>query len=295
MDDSATTPPGKGNTTMSADLKEKILNELIDELEHDKLVLPSLPEVALKVRDTVEDENAGTKDIAKVIATDAALSARLIQVANSPLLRGAKHIDSVDMAVTRMGRTIVKNCVNSLIVQQMFQPTTEVTDKLFREFWEHSTEVAAISQALAGFARQKPDQAMLAGLVHDIGALPIIKRAEDVPELLDNEAMLREIILEIHTRIGTALLTKWDFPAEIIAVAREHEDLKRDKSGAPDLVDVVIAANLQSYFGKNHPHAKVSWSTVPAFAHLGLDTEVSVIDMEDTGESIKEMQAALRS
>ena len=279
---------------MSADLKEKILAELIDELEHDKLVLPSLPEVALKVRDTIDDENASAKDVAKIISTDAALSARLIQVSNSPLLRGTKQIDSVDMAVARMGSTMVKNCVNSIIVQQMFQPTTEVTDKLFREFWEHSTEVAAISQALATFARQKPDQAMLAGLVHDIGALPIIKRAEDVPELLDDEAALRELIAQLHTRIGTALLSKWDFPAEIIAVAREHEDLQRDHGGAPDLVDVVMAANLQSYFGKDHPHAQVPWSEVPAFARLGLDTEISVIDMEDTGESIKEMQAALR-
>jgi putative nucleotidyltransferase with HDIG domain len=278
-----------------SELKEKILNDLITELETDKLVLPSLPEVALKVRDTVDDENASAKDVAKVIATDAALSARLIQVSNSPLLRGASHIDSVDMAVARMGNTMVKNCVNSIIVQQMFQPTTEVTDKLFREFWEHSTAVASISQALATFARQKPDQAMLAGLVHDIGALPIIKRAEDIPELLDDEAMLREIIFQLHTRIGEALLRKWDFPAEIIAAAAEHEDIKRDPGGKPDLVDVVIAANLQSYFGSGHPLGSIPWGEVPAFARLGLDTEVSVIDMQDSGESIKDMQAALRS
>lgn len=280
---------------MSAELKEKILNDLIDELEKGTLVLPSLPEVALKVRDTVDDANASTKELAKVIGTDAGLSARLIQISNSPLLRGTKKIESVDMAVARMGRIMVKNCINSIIVQQMFQPTTEITDKLFREFWEHSTEVAAISQALASFAQQKPDQAMLAGLVHDIGALPIIKRAEDVRELLKNEALLREVIASLHTRIGTALLTKWDFPVEIIAVAREHEDIKRNKSGAADLVDVVIAANLQSYFGKKHPHANVPWSEVPAFARLGIDTEISVIDMEETGASIKEMQAALRN
>lgn len=279
---------------MSADLKATILNHLTDELEHDKLVLPSLPEVALRVRDTVDDENASAKDVAKIIGTDAALSARLIQVSNSPLLRGTKQIDSVDMAVARMGSSVVKSCVNSIIVQQMFQPTTEVTDKLFREFWEHSTAVAAMSQALAGFARQKSDQAMLAGLVHDIGGLPVIKYAEDVPELMDNETVLREIIGELHTRIGEALLTKWGFPAEIIAAAREHEDLKRDSGGAPDLVDVVMVANLQSYFGKDHAHANVPWNAVPAFARLGLDTDVSIIDMEDTAESVKEMQAALR-
>lgn len=278
---------------MSSELKNRILAELIEELENDKLVLPSLPEVALKVRDTLDDENANTKAVAQVISTDAALSAKLIQVANSPLLRGTKHIDSVDMAVTRMGNTTVRNTVNSLIVQQIFQPTTDVTDKLFRDFWAHSTEVAAISQALAGMARLKPDQAMFAGLVHDIGALPIIKYAEDIPELLENPEVLEEIIHELHTTIGIALLSKWEFPQEIINVAAKHEDLSRDPGGAPDLVDVVIAANMQSYFGKEHPHSKVDWSEVPAFARLGLDTEVSVIDMDDTGESIKEVQASL--
>lgn len=278
---------------MSSELKNRILAELIDELENDKLVLPSLPEVALKVRDTLDDENANTKAVAQVISTDAALSAKLIQVANSPLLRGSSHIDSVDMAVTRMGNTTVRNTVNSLIVQQIFQPTTDVTDKLFRDFWQHSTEVAAISQALAGMAKVKPDQAMFAGLVHDIGALPIIKYAEDIPELLENPSVLNEIIRELHTTIGIALLSKWEFPQEIINVAAKHEDLSRDPGGKPDLVDVVIAANLQSYFGKDHPHSKVAWSEVPAFARLGLDTEVSVIDMDEAGEAIKEVQASL--
>lgn len=279
---------------MSSELKNRILTELIDELENDKLVLPSLPEVALKVRDTLDDENANTKAVAQVISTDAALSAKLIQVANSPLLRGTKHIDSVDMAVTRMGNTTVKNTVNSLIVQQIFQPTTDVTDKLFRTFWEHNTEVAAISQALAGMVRLKADQAMFAGLVHDIGALPIIKYAEDIPELLENPTVLGEIIHELHTTIGIALLSKWEFPQDIINVAAKHEDLSHTHEGPADMVDVVIVANLQSYIGKEHPLATVAWNEVPAFEKLGLDTEVSVIDMEGTGEIIREVQDALR-
>ncbi len=279
---------------MSTELKNKLLVELIDDLENDRLVLPSLPEVALKVRDALDDENANSRDVAKVIASDAALSARLIAVANSPMLRGNKQIDSVDMAVTRMGNSLVRNTVNSLIVQQIFQPTTEVTDRLFHRFWEHSTEVAAISQALASFVKIKPDQAMLAGLVHDIGALPIIKYAEDMPELLENEGVLEELIAELHTTVGTALLSKWEFPQEIINVAAKHEDLQRTHDETADLVDVVSVANLQSYFGKEHPHASADWSAVPAFAKLGLDTEVSIVDMEDTGEAIREVADALR-
>lgn len=274
-------------------LEEQIVHDLLDELNNDKLVLPTLPEVALKVRDTIEDENATAAKIAEVIKTDPALTARLIQVANSPLVRGSREIESVDMAVTRMGNNMVKNVVTSLIVQQMFQPTTEVSDKKFREFWEHSAQVAAISHALAAFARLKPDQALLAGLVHDIGALPIIKHAEDMPELLENEELLDKIISRTHAIVGKAMLAKWQFPEALVAVPADHEKLAREHDGPADYVDVVMVANLQSYVDQDHPLAAIPWSEVPAFAKLGLDTEVSVIDMEDNGEPIREIHNAL--
>jgi len=274
-------------------LEDNILSDLMEELEAGKLVLPSLPEVALKVRDTIEDDDVNTSKIAKVLITDPGLTARVIQVANSPLVRGTKEIDSVETAITRMGNSMVKNVVNGLIVQQMFQPTTEVSDQKFRQFWVHSTQVAAICHALASFARLKPDQALLAGLMHDIGSLPIIKRAEDVPELLADVAMLDRIIMQAHTKIGEAMLKKWQLPAELIEVAAEHEHLLRDTGGPADYVDIVIASNLQSYIGENHPHAEVDLTIVPALSKLGLTAEVSVVDMEDTGESIKEVQDAL--
>jgi len=278
---------------MSQDLEDKVVKELLDELESEQMVLPSLPEVALKVRDVLESDDVSTTELASVISTDAALTARLIQVANSPLMRSQRKIDSIDTAVTRMGNNMVKNVVNGLIVKQIFQPTTEISDKKFREFWQHSTEVAAISHALAGLVRLKPDQAMLAGLIHDIGALPIIKHAEDIPQLLDDEALLDNIIARAHTQIGKAMLSKWEFPEELIAVAEQHEDLQRNHEGAADYVDLIVVANLQSYIGTEHRLAAAAFSEVPAFAKLGLDAEVSVVDMEDKGDSIKDVQAAL--
>lgn len=281
---------------MNAILEQKLIDELLEEVASDKLVLPSLPEIALKVRDAVEDPNATTASLAKVITMDAALTARLVQIANSPLVRGSRQIDSVEVAITRMGNTLVKNVVNSLIVQQIFQPTTDMSDKKMRQFWQHSSQVAAICHALATFARLKPDQALLAGLVHDIGALPIIKRAEDIPELLDNEAMLNNIIRQSHTQIGKAMLDKWGFPAEIAEAAAEHENLSRNHDGPADYSDLVTVANLQSYVGEEeHYLAAVEWGTVPAFAKLGLDTEVAVVDMEEKGDEIREVQKALLS
>ena len=278
---------------MNASLEQRLIDELLNEVATDKMVLPSLPEIALKVRDAMEDPEVTSAKLAKVITMDAGLTARLIQIANSPLVRGSREIDSVETAIVRMGNTMVKNVVNSLIVQQIFQPTTELSDKKMRLFWQHSSQVAAICHAMAAFARLKPDQALLAGLVHDIGALPIIKRAEDIPELVDNEELLNNIIRHVHPQIGKAMLTKWEFPPSIVEAAAEHENLARAHDGPADYADLVTVANLQSYVGEDHYLASAEWAMIPAFAKLGLDTDVSVIDMEEKREEIKEVQNAL--
>jgi len=269
------------------ELEEKLLDKLFSDLENDKLVLPTLPEVALRVRETLEDENAGMGDVAKVITSDAALSARLIQVANSPLLRAARAIESVEAAVTRMGGDMTRNLVTSIAMEQMFQATSDATDKRLRALWEHSTQVAAMSHALATqFTKLKGDQALLAGLVHDIGALPILTMAEDVPELLNNEELLDNVIAKAHPSVGEAILKKWNFSEEIIAAAAEHEDITRDHAGDADYADVIIVANMESYIGTNHPHASVDLSTIPAFAKLGLEpAEIEVVDVEAVQET----------
>jgi len=279
---------------MDAAAEEKFLDQLLEDLENDKLVLPTLPEVALKVRDTLEDEDSSLMDVAKIITSDAALSARMIQVSNSPLLRASNPIESVEAAVTRMGSNMIRNLVTSMVMEQMFQATSDVTDKRLRKIWEHSTEVAAISHALASqFTKLQPDQAMLAGLVHDIGALPILSRAEEYPDLLEDEASLDRIINEVHTTIGAEILKKWNFPEELIAVASDHEDLNYDSKNGPDYVDVVIVANLQSLIDTKHRHTQVDWSAVPAFEKLGLQPDISVVDMDETNANIEAARAAL--
>lgn len=266
--------------------EEKLLEQLCNDLEKDKLVLPTLPEVALRVCETLEDESFGMSDVARVITSDAALSARLIQVANSPLLRAARTIESVEAAVTRIGADMTRNLVTSIAMEQMFQATSDATDKRLRYLWEHSTQVAALSHALAAqFTKLKPDQALLAGLVHDIGALPIITMAEDMPELLADTNSLDNIIQKAHTAIGEAILHKWNFSPDLIAVAAEHEDIHREHAGTADYVDVVIVANLESYLDSCHPHANIDLSTVPAFGKLGLEPEINILDVEGVAET----------
>lgn len=86
---------------------------------------------------------------------------------------------------------------------------------------------------------------MLAGLVHDIGALPLYLYADRYHSRLD-QTTLEELIRKFSAPIGTRLLRSWNFPDELIEVVAEHEDLQRiSNSNLPDYVDVVTMANLQ--------------------------------------------------
>ncbi len=277
-----------------SEITKAFLDEVISDLGHNRLVLPTLPEVALRVREVAENEDASIVDLAKVITTDAALSARIIQVANSPLMRASRAIESVDAAVSRLGMKLVRDLATSMVMEQMFQATSDLTDRKMREVWEHHTQVAAIAHVLAAqFTKLQPEQAMLAGLVHDIGTLPILTKAEEHPEVLEDEAVFNKVLFELHTRVGAAILTAWNFPEELVRVAAEHEDIYRNSPDI-DYVDVVIVANLQSYVGTDHPHAHADWSKIPAFTKLGLNPEVAVIEMEETAEDIREAERLLR-
>lgn len=272
---------------------EEFYSQLLNDIQSNQLILPTLPEVALKVRDTVESDDVTARQVAEVIGTDAALSARLIQVANSPLYRGNKPIEDIQKAVARLGFTTTRDIVTGLVMQQMFQATSEVTDSRLRSIWEHSTQVASISQVLCSqFTKLKKDLAMLAGLVHDIGVLPILVAAEDMPELLEDEAALDNIIKELHPRLGKMILESWHFLPEISAVAAEHEDLSRNSGDAVDYVDLVQIANLQSYIGTDNPLANVDLDSVPACVKLGLGGDVNVVDM-DGFEDLDEIRKSI--
>ena len=274
--------------------RERFLAGIINDIEHNRLALPTLPEVALRVRDAVEDENATAQQIAGIVATDAALSARLLRVVNSPLYRGRTPVDNLQTAVSRLGNQRVRDLVTSLVMRQIFQATTDVLDQRLRRLWAHSVQVAAISRALAQqLTSLSPDLAMLGGLIHDIGALPILVRAEDTPELLEDETALDETVAQLHSRVGGAILEAWGFPPALIAVAAEHEDLLRQPGSDPDCVDLVMVANLQCYVGTEHPHGKIDWSKVSAFDRLGIQPDVSIVELGSNEADVQALESLL--
>ncbi|ROR32113.1 HDOD domain-containing protein [Inmirania thermothiophila] len=262
------------------------IERIREDLEADRLVLPTLPEVALRVREVVDDPDADADAIAEAVAQDGALAARLVQVANSPLYRAARPIEDLHTAVTRLGLGVVRNLVTSFAMRQIFQPTTEAVDEALRALWAHGVEVAAISAALAkarpGF---RSDEALLAGLVHDIGKLPVLALAELEPDLGGDPVLLAEVLSTTHAELGRAILEAWDFPEALVKVAAEHDDLER-KATEADYVDIVQVANLQAYLGTDHPWGRLDWSGIGAFDRLGIDTTVEEVDIGADPEQV---------
>ena len=275
-------------------LAEKVQQELIQAIENDELVLPTLPEVALKVREAAEDPNVGIADLAKVIGNDAALTARIIKVVNSPLLRTSKEITDLQMAVGRLGINYTANLATGLAMEQMFQATSDVVDKKMREVWNKSTEIAGICHVLCKhYTRLLPDQATLAGLVSQIGILPILTYAEEHSELLADSISLNHVIEAIHPIIGDKILRTWDFPEPIACIPSQFLDFQRN-SAKVDYVDIVQVAMLQSYLGSEHPYTKLDWSTIPAFAKLGLDPNVDMKEDEDLSDAMEAAMSMLQ-
>ncbi|WP_375739783.1 HDOD domain-containing protein [Pseudomonas boanensis] len=275
-------------------LADKVQQELIQAIDDDALVLPTLPEVALKVREAAEDPDASIQGLTKVIGNDAALTARIIKVVNSPLLRTNKEITDLQMAISRLGINYTCNLATGLAMEQMFQATSDVVDRKMREVWNKSTEIAGICHALCRhYTRLMPDQATLAGLVHQIGVLPILTYAEEHGELLADSISLNHVIERIHPIIGDRILRAWEFPDPIAAVPSQYVDFTRNSVRA-DYTDIVQVATLQSYLGSGHPCTELDWGAIPAFAKLGIDPNVDIQADEDLSAAMEAAMSMLQ-
>jgi HD-like signal output (HDOD) protein len=263
--------------------------QLRADIAANRIQLPTLPEVALRVREAVESENTNAAAVAGIVTQDPALTARLLQVANSPLYRAQKPIDNVQMAITRMGVKLVKNLVVSLAMKQIFQATSDALDKAFRELWNDSLEIAAIARVLSyNVDGLEPEQAMLAGLIHNIGALPILTKLEHDMGFDTDRKMMNRLLHELAPELGCEILHAWQFAEELQDVPRDCLDLERSPA-KPDYADLVLVARLQHLVtvGKADERTDMpQWENYSAFDRIGLQTEITVMEMEGSNDQI---------
>lgn len=271
---------------------DDFLEELKTAVETDALILPTLPEIALKIRDVVDSEDSTAQQIAETLTQDASLSARLIQFANSPLYRSRQPIDDLQMAVTSLGTRVVRDVVISLAMKQLYQATTDVLDEQFRNIWKTAVDVAAICRIMATVAPGvNSEQALLTGLIHNIGALPILIMTAENESYQDADE-LRKLIYELQGRVGEIILKNWNFPDHMIEVVRECHNFKYEQADDMAPVYLVQVALLQGGYIPDE-YAPEDWSTVPAFLRLGMNTEVDEVYIETHRDDIETAKQSL--
>jgi HD-like signal output (HDOD) protein len=172
-------------------------------------------------------------------------------------------------------------------MKQIFQATSDIMDQQLHAAWEQSVHTAAFSRALS---KQVPhlqaEQAMLAGLIHNIGCLPVIAMAENYPELIEDEAKLKQIIDSVSPIIGQSILKEWGFPDNMCHIPKNYQNLKYNGGSEADYVDLVIVARLQT-LTPDHEHAQANWSQIPSFRKIGIEPEVEIINIEGMAEEIE--------
>ena len=283
----------------------EFVQSLSEELSKGTVKLPSLPDIALKIKNILEDPDVSAKQVAKVVSTEATFTARLLKVANSAALNSSgTTIKDIPTAITRMGFKMAHSIAVAIAMDQVLNAhSMGKLDKYFKELWLHSLHVAAFSCVIAKKRTKiKPDEALIAGLLHDVGKIYLLARMESYPELTEDAQTFEAVIAEWHTGVGAAILEAWRFSDELVLVADEHETLDRvptnDQGGTSfeaDLTDVVLVANQFSHAIEQGNEMNPEWAQIKSFERLKLDDELIHEIMVQSKEEIDSIVNALQS
>ncbi len=228
----------------------QFVQQLAAKLGQEELNLPAFPDVVGRLQAALTDSNSCVKDIVGVISSDPVLSARLLGMANSAALNPTgRSINNINAAVTRLGFTLVRGTAAAYAIGQMRRAKElEPIHSELESVWRASNEVAAICYVVAkrAFGRQ-PDEAMLAGLLHQIGRLYIITHALTIDPSLRADSDFQEVLNGWQAQIGGAILAEWGLPERIgEAVAQQDDLLNDDGENLQPLAKLLSAAKLRN-------------------------------------------------
>lgn len=230
---------------MSAQEQAQFLNQLAADLNSKDVRLPSFPDVVINIRSALEDASCTAEHLADVVRTDAVLVARLLMKANSAFHnRAGIEITNLDLAISRLGFEEVRNAAITLAVEQLFNAEEHDDIRhILKIVWDKSLSLASMSFVLARRSGDvNADNAFLGGLLHEIGSLYILTRAQKYPGLMGDPERLGELLEEWTPSIGRSIVDSWGFSNSIADSLEIEEHLHAEENGPANVVDVVYAA-----------------------------------------------------
>jgi len=273
------------------------VQSLAKELSGGKIDLPSFPDIAMQVRKVLADDNVTPEKIVRVIGSEPALAARVLQIANSAALNvTGKAVTELRTAVARMGFNMVRSAAIAFAMAQLKKvDALKGLEKPLDELWQKSSMVATMSYVVARrlAAKVNPDTAMLAGLLHGVGHLYILTHASQHPRLFSNQAAFHSIVRDWHANIAKAILENWGMGDDIVQAVSDFEDLQRTHTGPTDLTDVLTVGHLLATY-RTHPESiELNMQGVAACTRMQLDQSAYTKLLNESAEEITAIQQAL--
>jgi HD-like signal output (HDOD) protein len=222
------TPATVSTAPVTAKDPEKIVADAVGAISQ----IATLPEITLKIIELVENPRSTAQDLHKVIANDPALVARILKVVNSAFYGLPGQIGSINRAIVLLGLNAVKNIVIAASLAKLFRGGKVSPHFAAKDLWSHSIAVGVMSKLLVTKINNTlPDEAFLAGLIHDIGILVELQAfREPLVEIVERAAKEENRYIDIETSIlgvdhqalGAGLTAKWKFPRSFQYVTGYH-------------------------------------------------------------------------
>ena len=239
---------GGGGSVGTVDLTPQGLIAAIEDLV-------TLPEVALRIAQMVDDPNSSSFDIGREISRDAAMTARLLRIANGAAFGQQGRIASVSRAITVLGVKRVRDLTVGLTAIHAFDGIDNELVTM-ESFWRHSVLCAVAADQLAARRdRGQRESPFIAGLLHDIGQLVLFSRVPalarqallmsvDSVDDLDLYQCERAVMLLDHAAVGAALAQKWKLPAVLQECIRFHHEPELAQEFPLEVATIHIANSI---------------------------------------------------
>jgi len=267
---------------MLADIAKELAGEV---------VFPTHFDAVMRLRKVLHDPEVSLRSITAAIAGEPLISAKLLHLANSVAFNpGGVEVVDLQAAVTRLGMNVVRSSALSIVMTQLLRAKGMAAfASLTQTLWDHSIRTAAGARVIARrLTRINPEEAMLAGLIHDLGAFYMLYRATQYDGLRERPDSVKHLIIEWHESIGVSLLNALGLPEEIVRATEEHDRLRANPYPPRTLADVVYVANMLAgghfeWTMQGHPMSAPDREALEAtYAELQPEIDTQLAEMRES-------------
>lgn len=231
-------------------MHKRSIVELIEErIDQGGVDLPVFHRIAMKLQKLISEEDYGAVDMSRLVQKDQALTSHVLRRANSAFYAGLNPVTTIRDATVRLGGQSVLNIVMAVTLKHLYRPQTKAFSRWMNDLWCHALSSALASRWLAlrlGLDKLT-EEAFLAGLLHDIGKLLLLKIIEDLQRSGSiqknvSDSVIDDILNNLHCVQGEKFMRQLNMPEVYCHVVARHHD--EDKKGEKVMVDLVRLANL---------------------------------------------------